>query len=317
MVDYDSVLGNRIVFQSLDQLERDKLRHLIENLPVSSHCMLEFPTNTEEIKPDFSIDFKSPKLVPSGLDSFCQHLFDLWKSDERFARYIADGWIEFDSIGKKYSHSTFFTVKNFNHRKLDEIRYFFEKSVSLQKKKTFKVFEVFGKISSDNIVSHIGFMHNRENTPIRINIKKAKENLNELLKVLDLHIVINQGVKTLIQTADSITFTIDVFEDGIGKRLGFECFFKEQNNNYLPQKKFMDKLIQLGFASEQTANIINDWIGISEINWSLLADDHPMALLSRIKPVYFWRILNHFKIVLENGEVKVKTYLAFGYKWMD
>jgi hypothetical protein len=308
MNEYNQILRDRLVFKNFDEIETRKLRILIQNLPFSSHYLFEF-NSYEPSKIDVSLNFKAPELI----ESICNlYKPEEWLIFEKSREFIADVWFEFDSINKGYSSSLFFTLKNFNHKNPERIIDFSNKifrNVKPQQKEN--VEDLLSLIPSVNAISHIGLMNNRKDSPIRINIKKAENNLSELLNVLGLKVSTNEIIE-ICQLADTLTLTFDVNHNGIGERFGIECFFNQQNIEYEKQKVFFEKLFALGMMNEIFFKIYEDWIGVDE------TPDISFAFnsLKGFKSSYIWRIVNHIKIVNESGKYYAKIYLAFGHKWI-
>jgi len=306
---YNSVLWDRKIFNGFSPDEIYKLKNLFEKLPFSSHCILEFPTiNYRKI--DFSINLKSQEILQSYFKPTYDTNYSILKNASEF---IADVWVEFDSTEKDYTSSHFFSIKNFDHFEPQSVSRFihqFSNASPLDAEEQLR--KVLSVIPKDNIVSHVGFMQNRKFSPTRLNIKKAENNIDDLIGILDLDIQ-SADVWHIIKCADTLTLTVDVSSEGVGSRFGIECFFNGQESNNLSYQRFISKLIELGYANSELADCCNEWIGVNKADeTSSIASQ----LLMNIKSSYFWRIINHFKIVIEPNQVQVKVYLGFGHKWI-
>ena len=314
----DRIFGQNI-FRPFPRHETEKIIRMFETLPFSSYAMLEMEAVGPQ-KIDFSANIK--KLAHDdhygSQNPLIAHILEQWKTDEVLAHYLADMWVEYDSHPDGYRESTFLTLRNFDHtapeKDLETIDT--RTGLNLPAAHKEKIRATLKNIPAANTVSHLGFMVSRGHAPVRINIKKSEKNLPEVLAALDIHLPETETIAPLLRLADTVTLAIDVDETGITPRVGFECFFNAQNREYPPQALFLDALVAAGLCAETTRDQTLEWIGIDPLegeNDALPID----GIVSKIQFSYLWRIVNHVKIVVENGKVIAKLYLAFGHKWTN
>jgi hypothetical protein len=225
-------------------------------------------------------------------------------------KHIADAWLEFDSQKDFYSESIFFTIKNLTHRQPAIIHSFLKQLPTQLENSMLKQLEIFlTQLPEKAIVSHIGIMSSRENAPLRVNIKNLD---SDFLPMVKKWFPQTPAItSTLLKYADKLTLTLDITPNGLDTtRFGIECFFNEQHQSYLPQKKLLLILVKNKLCSKANFDTALNWIDVLPSH-GLIADQYLSSLLFS----YVWRIINHIKLVVKQSEIEAKIYLSFGHQW--
>lgn len=308
---YGPYILNTNLFKQLPVAEIEKFKKLAKLTPFSSHNILEFSALHPSTL-DFSVNIVDYNFRFN--ENFLQHTQQLilanWRNNQMLQKHIADAWLEFDSQKDFYSESIFFTIKNLNHRQPAIIHSFLKQLPTQLENSVLKQLEIFlTQLPEKAIISHIGIMSSRENSPLRINIKNLDSDFLPMVKKWFPQTP--AIISTLIEHADKLTLTLDITANGVDTtRFGIECFFNEQHLNYPAQKNLLQTLVEHELCSKNTRDTALDWIDVLPSK-KIVADQY----LSSLMHSYVWRIINHIKIVVKQTEIQAKIYLSFGHQW--
>jgi hypothetical protein len=301
-----------LFFKLYNEETQNKIFNILDITPVSQYIMFEANGYLKDSL-DISLNYINPTYIPIS-NSICESninsTIDSLKSSNLFSEYIGDMWVEYDSVKQGFSPSVFFTLKNFNHKtnhdflKLFSFYEFYNKA-NIKHIAT----EVLGLVPSENIISHIAIMTSRESNPFRINIKKSKDNLNVLLNIFKIEPP--QIIFDIIALADSLTLTLDITANGVGNRIGYECFFNNQTTGGQQQMALLHYLLNANLISHNAKEAVLQWIEAIPDVEAYEID----RFIKKFKTPYIWKILNHIKLTQEKQNISAKLYLAIGHSW--
>jgi hypothetical protein len=162
-------------------------------------------------------------------------------------------------------------------------------------------------------------MPNRTDKPFRFNVKLLHiDDVQNILSMANYPFTLQiiETLKTYAFLSDTFTLAVDI-ADTISNKLGIEFFFSNQQRGNAKSDSFLDKLLIEGLAKADVTEAIKNWPAIELID--PLSQKYPDNLLRLSRFLYpeavgtFWTIINHFKIVFDNGSIEAKAYLAFGH----
>jgi hypothetical protein len=301
-----------LFFKLYNEETQNKIFNILDITPVSQYIMFEANGYLKDSL-DISLNYINPTYIPIS-NSICESninsTIDSLKSSNLFSEYISDMWVEYDSVEKGFNPSVFFTLKNFKHQSNNDfLKLFSHYDFYNNSKIKENVTNVLRLIPNENTISHIAIMTSRETNPIRINIKKSKNNLDKLLSVFSIDP--SKKIFDIIALADSLTLTLDITNSGIGNRIGYECFFNNQTTNGQQQAALLQYLSRKDLITSSAIDAIFQWIEAVP-NIEVYEID---KFIKKFKTPYIWKILNHIKLIQEEQNISAKIYLAMGHSW--
>jgi hypothetical protein len=134
------------------------------------------------------------------------------------------------------------------------------------------------------------------------------------------------GLRSLVDRlagfVDEFAIAIDVGADGIGSKIGIECYVREAPRRTQRLAAFVDHLRAAGLCTAAKAAALALWPGLTHERWCKTAwpadlRDHPERPAGSFSGA-FWRVVHHFKISFDPpAPLEAKAYLAARFVWVD
>src|SRR5215213_1169515 len=305
------------------------IRRIARELPPVRSACFERPLGEVSMETDFSVCADGALDTLAGRNSsvmlnnmivtsppwqqfrkFCEG----W-SDSALLRQISNIWLEFDRsrhtvpISKP---SVFFGVHRIKDRqRLAEAGVRRLRGGSLPGQLAHALSLCFSALPENANVFQVGVMLSRKNTPIRLCVLGiARDQLLDYLLAIGWsgsiddveHILhsISQHLPCL-----AVDFDLDSGVDGVGPRLGIECYMGREYQLVKVHPNWellLKQLVRLGLCLPSERDALLTWPGY--------------GFRDVILPSVFFRGLNHVKVVWEPpGFVYAKAYLVFLHAW--